>query len=98
MCFFKEITHRRTQKTHVEVLKKENSKVKAKLRGGHRILAYQPGPPVGVQVRELMCCGKEGPCQSGELAPHCGQTPGDGEAAPSTLLLPDMRSVSSSGS
>ena len=41
----KKKTRKRTQKTHVEMLKKENSKAKGKLRRGCHILAYQPGTP-----------------------------------------------------
>lgn len=44
MCFLEEKkkkkTRKRTQKTHVEMLKKENSKAKGKLRRGCHILAY----------------------------------------------------------
>lgn len=40
-------THR-TQKTHVEMLKKENSKVKGKVRRGYHILVHGPRPPTVV--------------------------------------------------
>lgn len=41
-------TQRGTQKTHVEMLKKENSKVKGKLRRGYHILVHEPRPPTVV--------------------------------------------------